>query len=237
MHFQLHLHLHFQQFLLILLFGLVFGKDLVDIQVQFQRWSEKYGKSYSTPEMQQRAVANFENNLKLIEKWNLEAFLYNRSPTSGLTKFADMSIEDFQAKLLMPPRKASDQPCTISRRAPVYSVTDLPASFDWREHGAVTPVKDQGTVGTCWAFSTTGSIEGQWFLKTGNLTSLSEEQLNDCDAYDCGVFGGWPCRAFQYVIQNRGIMSESDYPYCVGTGDCFPCVPTGYNITFCGIFI
>ncbi len=63
---------------------------------------------------------------------------------------------------------------------------------------------------------------------------MSEEQLNDCDQFDCGVFGGWPCRAYQYTIDIGGLISEADYPYCVGTGACYPCAPKGYNATFCG---
>jgi len=100
----------------------------------------------------------------------------------------------------------------------------------------VTPAKDQGFVGTCWAFSTTGNIEGQWFLSGKPLPSLSEEQISDCDGYDCAIMGGWPCRAYQYVVNVGGLMSEADYPYCAGTdqNQCFPCAPPGYNQSFCG---
>jgi cathepsin F len=84
------------------------------------------------------------------------------------------------------------------------------------------------------AFSTTGNIEGVWNVSGKPLVGLSEEQLNDCDQFDCGVFGGWPCRAYQYIIETGGLMSEADYPYCVGSGKCFPCMPMGFNYTFCG---
>ena len=68
---------------------------------------------------------------------------------------------------------------------PSSPVTSLPDSFDWREKGVVSSVKDQGTVGTCWAFSTVGNVEGQWAIAGNNVTSLSAEQLVDCDAtYD-----------------------------------------------------
>jgi len=109
----------------------------------------------------------------------------------------------------------------------------LPPAFDWRQKGAVTKVKDQGTVGTCWAFSTTGNLEGQWFLSSGKLIPLSEEQLVDCDNLDCGVFGGWPYNAFTYTIQAGGIEAEKTLPYCCGTGECFPCM-ADKNQTFCG---
>jgi cathepsin F len=100
---------------------------------------------------------------------------------------------------------------------------DLPESWDWVQHGAVTPVKDQGSVGSCWAFSTTGNIEGQVFMATKTLTALSEEYLVDCDDKDCSVFGGWPYLAYQYIMESGGIPTESSYPYCAGVGTCFPC--------------
>jgi len=120
--------------------------------------------------------------------------------------------------------------------------SSLPDSFDWRKLGAVTPVKDQGSVGSCWTFSTTGNVEGVNFLATKNLVSLSEEQIVDCDSTidpfnnhaDCGVFGGWPYLAMQFVINSGGLEPESNYPYCVGTGKCYPCPANGYNETRCG---
>jgi len=91
--------------------------------------------------------------------------------------------------------------------------SDIPLSWDWRDHGAVTPIKDQGFCGSCWAFSATGAMEGSHFIKTGELLSLSEQQLIDCDRQnDQGCRGGEMNNAFFYS-KTYPLETESDYPY------------------------
>lgn len=103
-----------------------------------------------------------------------------------------------------------------------YSQVNPPESIDWRTLGAVTPVKDQAQCGSCWAFSTTGSVEGAYAVKNGELVSVSEQELVDCDraGVDRGCSGGLMDNAFDFIIQNGGIDTESDYPYKAMDGVC-----------------
>ncbi|KAF2364357.1 Peptidase C1A papain C-terminal, partial [Trinorchestia longiramus] len=89
----------------------------------------------------------------------------------------------------------------------------LPSSVDWREKGAVTPVRDQGSCGSCWAFSAIGAMEGQRFMKTGKLDVLSPQQLVDCSSFNNGCHGGFPSLAFEYIERLGGIALEDDYKY------------------------
>lgn len=97
----------------------------------------------------------------------------------------------------------------------------IPKSMDWRGKGAVTAVKDQGYCGSCWSFSTTGSLESHYFIKTGHLLSLSEQSLVDCSkSYsNNGCNGGWPDKGIEYV-RDHGIQSEVAYPYHASEGIC-----------------
>lgn len=119
-------------------------------------------------------------------------------------------------------------------RAPIPTYTErvwptspppLPTSVDWRDHGAVTPVKNQGQCGSCWTFSATGAMEGAWALKTGNLVSLSEQQLVDCVKKDQGCDGGQMDDAFEYVMETP-ICSDSEEPYEARDDTCQKCSST-----------
>jgi len=137
--------------------------------------------------------------------------------TKSINKFADMSDYEFaQMKGYKRELRANK-----TKNVKLISEVGLPASVDWVAAGAVTPIKDQGQCGACWAFSTTGSIEGVEFINTGKLISLSEQQLVDCSkAYgNMGCNGGLMDNAFKYT-EKYELETEAEYPYTAAGGTC-----------------
>jgi len=157
----------------------------------------------------------FNANYDLIEKHNAAG----KSWTMAANQFADLTHDEFVAKYV------GTKAQRVKSNLPSFSAAttdDIPDSVDWRTKGAVTPVKDQGQCGSCWSFSTTGAVEGAHFVATGELKSLSEQQLVDC-AYsegNMGCEGGLMDEAFQYLIDNKGLCLEADYPYEAVDSNC-----------------
>jgi len=182
-----------------------------EYELEFTRWVGEYEKAYTTDQFFYR-YGVFRKALDTIRNHNSKGLSWEM----GLNQFADMTSEEFSAYVGQFPQPAR------SNAVPFESSRDFvaPTSIDWITAGAVTPVKDQGQCGSCWAFSTIGSFEGWWQIGTKALVSLSEQQLVDCSKDVCyGCQGGWPYKATEY-IQRSGVCSEADYPYTARDGQC-----------------
>jgi len=178
-----------------------------EYQNEFTNFMIKFSKKYTADELFTR-YENFKVRLDTVSEWNAQE---GNTFTKGIHAYSDMSATEMKAKLNgFRPRAESSKNYVIPS-----SDIELPTSVDWRNQNAVTAVKDQGQCGSCWAFSTTGSVEGAYALSTKKLISLSEQQLMDCSQAEGNESceGGLMDDAFQFIIKNKGICSEADYPY------------------------
>lgn len=174
----------------------------------FRSYAKAFKKIYTTWKEFEHRYKTYRANQKRIQLLN-----QNEMGTAvyGDTPFSDWTEAEFKQRLNgMKPNLSNG-----NSRLPqaVIPDVDLPKAFDWRDHNAVTPVKDQGQCGSCWAFSVTGNVEGVYSAKYNELLSLSEQELVDCDTLDSGCNGGLPENAYKAIQDLGGLELESDYPY------------------------
>jgi C1A family cysteine protease len=186
---------------------------------RFSLWRKVFRPSYDDEHSEFGAFEAFKTNDLIIDT-------HNEDPSSsyrlGHNEFSDLTLEQFQQHMgLKLPVRALRRKKNVDTTLRVTSST--PSSVDWVEKGAVTDVKNQGQCGSCWSFSTTGAIEGAYFVNGGDLTSLSEQQLVSCDKTDSGCSGGLMDYAFAWVKDNGGLCSESDYSYTSSEGSAASC--------------
>jgi len=186
----------------------------------FQSWQALNGKEYLSATERDYRESVYDRNVKKIAKHNSHGHPW----TLAVNGFADLTRKEFAHLYLS---TGGYNNATFNRvknyNWSLLQKSVLPTSVDWSVKGAVTPVKDQGQCGSCWAFSSTGALEGAWFLKNGTLPSLSEQQLVDCSTSEGnqGCNGGLMDYAFQYVIDNKGLTTEAAYPYtATGPNNC-----------------
>ncbi|CAN8242156.1 unnamed protein product [Cochlearia groenlandica] len=193
----------------------------------FESWMDKHGKVYESVAEKEKRLTIFEDNLHFIVNRNAENLGYRL----GLNRFADLSLHEYgqvcHGADPKPPRnhvfmKSSDR----------YKTSDgdvLPKSVDWRKEGAVTEVKDQGHCRSCWAFSTVAAVEGLNKIVTGELVTLSEQDLINCNKENNGCGGGKVETAYEFIVNNGGLGTENDYPYKAVNGACEGRLKVNYN--------
>jgi C1A family cysteine protease len=182
-----------------------------NLEYLFSAWRLQYGHHFATTTHYMKAFSTFSRHTEDILNHNDKPGVTYKL---GHNQYSYLSNSDF--KKIFTPRafkiKSSSGP-------DVSSYPQAADKIDWRTEGAVTPVKNQAQCGSCWAFSTTGAVEGAYFLKTGNLTSFSEQELVSCDKVDQGCNGGEMDDAFQWIQDQGGLCREDDFPYVSGSGD------------------
>jgi cathepsin L len=189
------------------------------IEKLWEEFKAMHNKHYETTEEEFRKDV-FSTNVKKIQMHN---YLYQKGKKSysmDLNQFGDMEHHEFVGYM-----NGLKLTLNRTRQGSAYlspNYMTVPDSVDWRQKGYVTPVKNQGQCGSCWAFSTTGSLEGQNFKKTGKLVSLSEQQLVDCSEKfgNNGCNGGLMDNAFKYIKANKGLDTEDSYPYLGKDAQC-----------------
>ncbi|KAK2657534.1 hypothetical protein Ddye_010586 [Dipteronia dyeriana] len=194
-----------------------------EVMTIYQSWMTEHGKTNNgLGDKNQGRFEIFKDNLKFIDQHNSQ----NRSYVLGLNKFADLTNQEYRSMYLgtrTDAKRRLMKSRVASQRYAFKAGDDLPESVDWRQLGAVSPIKDQGSCGSCWAFSTIAAVEGINQIVTGKLISLSEQELVDCDkSYNSGCNGGLMDYAFEFITQNGGIDTDHDYPYLGVDSTCDP---------------
>ncbi|KAF7129797.1 hypothetical protein RHSIM_Rhsim10G0081600 [Rhododendron simsii] len=195
------------------------SRSLQDASIsdQHKQWMARHERVYVDAEEEGKRLEIFKNNVEIIESFNKAG---NKPYKLGVNQFADLTNEEF--KLRKGHLAVEHISSTGTSSFQYENVPVVPSSMDWRTEGAVTPVKDQFECGCCWAFSAVAAMEGLVKLRTNALISLSEQELVDCDTSgsDHGCRGGLMQYAFQFILNNRGLTTDANYPYQAIEGTC-----------------
>ncbi|KAL4278405.1 hypothetical protein GQ457_03G036430 [Hibiscus cannabinus] len=192
----------------------------VSLSDRFEQWLSSYSRVYQDATEKEKRFQIFKENVEYIKSHNADT---SKKYKLGVNEFTDLTNEEFKAmRNGYKMRSSNNVPASKTSSFRYENVTAVPSSMDWRKKGAVTGIKDQGQCGCCWAFSAVAAMEGITKLKTGKLISLSEQELVDCDVNgeDQGCNGGLMDNAFEFIISNKGLTTETKYPYEGVDGSC-----------------
>jgi cathepsin H len=173
---------------------------------EFARYLAKFGKSYATTE-------EYVERLDIFSKKHMEIKAHNLKGGSqqGHNQMSDWT--DAEYKQLLGYKSMQTTGGVLPGVASEIYPVSIPAHVDWRDSlKSMQVIKDQGHCGSCWAFSTIGSVEAHSEQAFKTYTGLSEQQLVDCAPYTLGCNGGNYFMGFSY-LQSAGSESETAYPY------------------------
>ncbi|KAL2099335.1 hypothetical protein ACEWY4_005815 [Coilia grayii] len=182
--------------------------------LEFHAWKLKFGKVYSTPEEEAWRKDIWLSTRHRVLAHNILADQGIKTYHMGMNQFSDMDEEEYRLTLhSMVPRDFLNLTVSVASRP--LGEPELPASWDWRDAGCVTPVRNQGSCGSCWAFSTAGAVESHTCIKKKRLPILSVQQLLDCSGSygNRGCLYGFASKTFDYLMNSEGIVTEKSYPY------------------------
>ncbi|KAL2453274.1 Cysteine proteinases superfamily protein [Abeliophyllum distichum] len=185
------------------------------MEKRYREWIKRHGRRYGSRDEWNFRFGIYLSNVLLIEFLNSQNLPYKLIDN----EFADLTNLEFKSAYL-----GYKSPMFSHKRRHNFTFDNslVPPSIDWRKRGAVTPVKNQGSCGSCWAFSAVAAVEGINKIKTGKLVSLSEQELIDCDynTGNQGCEGGYMEKAFAFIKKIGGITTEHDYPYVGKNNKC-----------------
>ena len=185
-----------------------------EVRSAFLNWREIYNVKFATPAEQNHRLRIFHLNFLKIKGTKTDSY------TLGLNQFAHLSEPEFVAKYTG--YRAQSKKLKASNSVHQNTLGQQPTNVDWRQQGAVNPVKNQGQCGSCWAFSAVAAFESASKIGGFALYSLSEQQLVDCSGPEGnqGCNGGLMDQAFEYIQKFGGLETETSYPYKAVDGKC-----------------
>lgn len=170
----------------------------------------RYNKTYTSKDTMKYRFEVFSQNMEFIRRHNSKISSFE----CGENQFTDMTFEEFKSKYL------SQEPM-LNEIKTANIGPEVKGSADWRVKGKVSQVKNQASCGSCWAFSSTGSLESAYAIFKDVSIEFSEQELVDCSrSYgNHGCMGGLMSYSFEYIKKNK-IGKEQDYPYNGTDGIC-----------------
>eukprot|EP00121_Abeoforma_whisleri_P001211 Awhi_evm1s1078 len=175
---------------------------------EFDAWKVEHGKVYERDIEHKMRFGIWESNKQKIDDFNMHE---EKSYELKMNEFGDLTHDEFKVRNGYNSNAYVKDPTRPTHhRDPKVAIPD---SIDWRDHDVVSPVKNQGSCGSCYSFSATGSLEACYKKKYGKQALLSEQQVLDCSKKNFGCGGGLMDLVFKYVEKAGGLDTEKEYPY------------------------